>query len=100
MSNDIKTTEGRVVGSWDGVCAKEFMAEIGRGRKALAAAGNGEKLQPRDMPRRDQLPADLKSFNAYPLWGCDKNGQCVVGAGANRIEPVEKVLSFSLVEHH
>jgi hypothetical protein len=100
MSNEIKTNEGRVVGHWDGVSAKDLMAELGRIRKELATDGKGEKIQPRDMPHRDQLPSDLHQFNAYPLWGCDKNGQCVVGAGANRIEPVEKVLSFSLVEHH
>lgn len=100
MSNDIKTSEGRVVGSWDGVSAKDFMQELMRIRNQLAAERNGEKINPRDMPHRDQLPEDLKQFNAYPLWGCDKSGQCVVGAGANRIEAVEKVLSFSLVEHH
>ena len=41
-----------------------------------------------------------QKFNAYPLWGCDKQGSCLVGASANRIESVEKVLAFSLVEHH
>jgi hypothetical protein len=100
MSNDIKTIEGRVVGSWDGVSGKAFMEELGRIRKMLATEGKGEKIQPRDMPHRDQLPEDLKQFNAYPLWGCDQSGTCVVGAGANRLETVEKVLSFSLVEHH
>lgn len=100
MSNDIKTSEGRVVGSWDGVSAKDLMQELGRIRQELAAERKGEKIQPRDMPHRDQLPPDLQHFNAYPLWGCDKEGQCVVGAAANRIESVQKVLSFSLVEHH
>jgi hypothetical protein len=46
------------------------------------------------------LHADLQSFKAYHLWGCDTNGQCLVGSGANRIESVEKVLSFSLLDHH
>jgi hypothetical protein len=100
MSNEIKTSEGRVVGSWDGVSAKAFMDELMRIRNELAAAGKGEKLQPKEMPHRDQLPADLHQFKAYPLWGCDKSGMCVVGAGANRLEPTEKVLAFSLVEHH
>jgi hypothetical protein len=66
----------------------------------LASEGKGEKVHFRDIPHRDQLPPDLHNFNAYPLWGCDKNGSCLVGAAANRIEPVAKVLSFSLVEHH
>lgn len=100
MSDEIKTTSGRVVGLWNGSSARELMNELARIRKVLADEGAGEKLNPRDMPHRDQLPDDLKQFNAYPLWGCDKEGACLVGAGANRIEPVAKVLSFSLVDHH
>lgn len=100
MSNDIKTAEGRVVGSWDGVAAEDLKKELARIKQVLAGEGKGERLSPRDMPHRDQLPGDLKSFNAYPLWGCDVNGSCLVGAGANRIEPVDKVLAFSLVDHH
>jgi hypothetical protein len=100
MSDEIKTTSGRVVGSWDGSTAKDLMQELGRIRKELATEGKGERVSHREMPHREQIPADLQSFNAYPLWGCDKQGQCVVGAVANRIEAVEKVLSFSLVEHH
>jgi hypothetical protein len=99
MSDEIKSNEGRVVGSWDGNSAEELKQELARIRQMLASEGKGEKVQPRDMPHRDQLPTDLQSFNAYPLWGCDK-GSCLVGAGANRIEPMEKVLAFSLVEHH
>ena len=100
MSDEIKTTAGRVVGTWNGESANDLMKELGRIRSELAAERKGEKVNHREMPHRDQIPDDLQKFNAYPLWGCDKHGQCVVGAGANRIEPVEKVLSFSLVEHH
>ena len=100
MSDEIKTNEGRVVGNWNGESAQELMQELGRIRKLLASEKSSEKLVPREMPHREQLPNDLINFNAYPLWGCDKKGSCVVGAGANRIEPVQKVLSFSLVEHH
>lgn len=100
MSNDIKTIEGRVVGSWDGVSAKDLMQELARVRKQLADEKSSEKINPRDLPHRDQIPADLHNFRAYPLWCCDKEGTCLVGAGANRLEPVQKVLAFSLVEHH
>ena len=100
MSDNIKTSEGRVVGSWNGSSALELKNEVGRIKQRLAAEKSSEKLIPRDMPHRDQIPDDLKSFNAYPLWGCDKSGSCLVGAGANRIESVQKVLAFSLVEHH
>jgi hypothetical protein len=100
MSNEIKTNEGRVVGSWDGNSAEELKNELVRIRQVLASEGKGEKIHFRDIPHRDQLPPDLQNFNAYPLWGCDKSGSCLVGAAANRIEPVEKVLAFSLVDHH
>ena len=100
MSDEIKTSEGRVVGSWNGNSAQELMTELSRIRKQLAAEKSSDKLIAREMPHNDQIPGDLKTFKAYPLWGCDKSGSCLVGAGANRIEPVEKVLAFSLVEHH
>ena len=100
MSDEIKTNEGRVVGSWDGKSAEELKRELTRILQVLKSEGRGEKIQPRNMPHRDQLHPDLMNFNAYPLWGCDKNGSCLVGAGVNRIESVDKVLSFSLVEHH
>lgn len=100
MSDEIKTNEGRVVGAWNGNSAQDLMAELARIRKQLATDKSSEKLSPRDMPHREQIHSDLKSFNAYPLWGCDKAGMCLVGAGANRLEPVSKVLAFSLVEHH
>jgi len=100
MSDEIKTNEGRVVGNWDGKSATELQQELGRIIKMLADDGMGEKVVSKDMPHRDQLHPDLQKFNAYPLWGCDLGGSCLVGAAANRIESVEKVLSFSLVEHH
>ena len=100
MSDDIKTNEGRSVGSWNGNSAQELKDELTRIKKGLAAEKSRGKLIPHDMPHRDQIPEDLKSFNAYPLWGCDKSQSCLVGASASRIEPVQKVLSFSLIEHH
>src|SRR4051794_7518553 len=100
MSDDIKTNEGRLVGSWNGESAQDLLRELTRIRNSLVAERSSEKMVPRDMPHREQLPKDLLAFNAYPLWGCDKAGNCVVGAAANRIEPVAKVLAFSLVEHH
>ena len=36
MSDEIKTNEGRVVGSWNGEFAQELMQELGRIRKLLA----------------------------------------------------------------
>ena len=69
MSDEIKTNEGRVVGSWDGNSAEALKQELARIRQVLASEGKGEKVQFRDVPHRDQLPADLHSFNAYPSVG-------------------------------
>lgn len=98
--DEIKTSTGRVVGSWDGKCTKELMAEIRRIKTTLAQERAADTLISKEMPHREQLHEDLKSFRAYHLWGCDESGQCLVGSGANRIESVEKVLSFSLIDHH
>ena len=100
MSDEIKTSEGRVVGNWDGSSVEDLKQELNRINQMLTSEGMGEKVLAREMPHREQLHPDLLNFNAYPLWGCDKEGSCLVGAGVNRIEPVEKVLSFSLVDHH
>jgi hypothetical protein len=98
--DNIVTSSGRVVGGWNGHCVKELMAEIKRIKDLLAKEGSTDTLISKEMPHREQLHADLQSFKAYHLWGCDTNGQCLVGSGANRIESVEKVLSFSLLDHH
>jgi len=98
--DEIKTSSGRVVGSWDGKSSKELMAEIRRIKVALAQEKSSDTLVSKEMPHREQIHADLQNFNAYHLWGCDVNGECLVGAGANRIESVDKVLSFSLIDHH
>ncbi len=98
--DDIKTKSGRVVGSWDGKSVKDLMAEIKRIKGVLAEEGSSDALASKEMPHREQLHQDLQNFKAYHLWGCDTNGECLVGTGANRIESVEKVLSFSLIDHH
>lgn len=98
--DEIKTSNGQVVGNWNGQCVKELMAEIKRIKTSMAKDGSSGALVSKEMPHRDQIHEDLKNFKAYHLWGCDVNGQCLVGSGANRIETVEKVLSFSLIDHH
>lgn len=98
--DEIKTNSGRVVGNWNGACVKELMAEIARIKTVMVQEKATDSLDSRTIPHRDQIHQDLQNFKAYHLWGCDKNGQCLVGTGANRIESVEKVLSFSLVDHH
>jgi len=98
--DEIKTKSGKVVGSWDGKSVKDLMAEIKRIKTELASEGSRDTLISKEMPHREQLHEDLLDFNAYHLWGCDQNNECLVGTSANRIESVDKVLSFSLIDHH
>lgn len=100
MSDEIVTQSGVVKGSWNGVDVKELQAELTRIRQELKNEGNTDKLVAADMPHRDQLPEDLKNFNAYPIWGFDKQENCLCGARANRIVPAEDVRRYSMVEHH
>lgn len=100
MSDDITTDAGRVVGSWDGQSVGDLEQELKRVREQLRTEGSKERLVAREMPHRDQLPEDLHNFRAYHIWGCDIQGNCLVGTNANRVEPVDKVRTFSLIEHH
>lgn len=100
MSDEIKSSSGRVVGHWDGNKVEDLMAELERAKKMLREEGSSDKLTPAGVPHRDQLHKDLQQFNAYPLWGGDVSGRCLVGANANRIENTQKVLSYSLIDHH
>lgn len=98
--DDIKTSNGKVVGSWNGENIRDLMAEVVRIKKSLIQEKSTDSLDSRSMPHRDQLHPDLLEFRAYHLWGCDKHHECLVGTNANRIESVEKVLAFSLIDHH
>lgn len=100
MTDEITTESGRVVGAWNGEKAEELQIELARIWNSLRDEGARERLVSRKMPHRDQLPEDLHSFKAYHIWGCDLNGRCVVGTKADRIEPVDKVRTFSLIDHH
>jgi len=88
------------MGSWDGVSVKDLEKELIRIRKELKSAGVTDKLVAAHMPHRDQLPEDLQKFNAYPIWGFDKQENCLCGARANRIVSAADVRQYSMVEHH
>jgi hypothetical protein len=66
MSDEIKTNEGRVVGSWDGNSVEDLKRELTRIRQVLASEGKGEKVQPRDVPHRDQLHPDCRASTLAP----------------------------------
>lgn len=100
MSNEIKTNAGRTVGQWSGENVEELQLELVRIREHLRSENSDERLVAKEMPHRAQLPEDLHNFKAYHIWGCDLGGNCLVGTHANRVEPVDKVRSFSLIDHH
>lgn len=100
MQDEIKSESGTVLGQWDGRRAEDLMHELQRIIKILKANGSQEKLNPKDIPHRDQIPEDLIGFKAYRLWGCGLDNTCVVGSKADRLEPVEKVRTYSLIDHH
>ena len=100
MSDDIKTQSGRTVGSWNGADVQDLQQELDRIRQTLRSEGSSEKLIAAEMPHREQLPSDLQHFAAYPIWGCDRQEQCLCGARANRVVSVEDVRQYSLIDHH
>jgi hypothetical protein len=100
MSDEIKTDAGRVVGSWNGESVSDLQEELARIRAQLSDESSRERIVARQMPHREQLPEDLHNFRAYHIWGCDRAGNCLVGTNANRVESVDKVRAFSLIEHH
>jgi len=99
-SNEIKTSSGRIVGQWDGKSVHELRDELARIRRELDSQNAGEKITAAGIPHMDQLPSDLRSFTAYPIWGCDSTGNCLCGAAANRVVSVEDVRQYSLIDHH
>jgi len=100
MINTIKTRDGRTVGSWDGHSVESLQAELARIRKQLADEGSNDRVVPAGIPHADQLPEDLRSFRAYPIWGCDDQQLCLCGANANRVVEVANVRQFSMIDHH
>lgn len=100
MSNEITSQSGRAVGIWDGADVTDLRQELDRIRQLLRDADNGDRLVTSGVPHRDQLPQDLHTFSAYPIWGCDSQQNCLCGARANRVVSVTDVRQYSLIDHH
>ena len=94
MPDDIVTKEGYSVGQWDDKDVNDLKTELGRIKKELRKQGSPDKVEWTSIPHRDQFPDDLINFTAYILWGCDPNGMCLVGSGANRLESLESIREF------
>ncbi len=94
MSDDIVSKQGAVVGQWDGQDTNTLKDELARIKQNLRRQGSADKVEPGGVPHQAQFPDDLKNFTPYLLWGCDQNGMCLVGSGANRLESVESIREF------
>lgn len=94
MSDEITTESGRVVGTWNGNSIIDLMEVLIQVRRQLSGAGQGERITRAGIPHQDQLPPDLREFTAYIIWGCDSEGKCLVGSGANRIEHVSSIREY------
>jgi len=94
MADDIVSESGKVVGSWDGRDVNTLMQELARIKNVLKVERANDKVTKFGIPHTDQFPDDLKEFTPYILWGCDTNGNCLVGSGANRIESVDSIREF------
>ncbi len=90
MSDNITSRSGAVVGQWDGKDVADLQKELARIKQEVP----GDRVQPEGVPHQYQFPDDLKGFTAYILWGCDPQGVCLVGSGANRTETVESIREF------
>lgn len=94
MSDDIKTTTGNIAGQWDGRDVNDLKKELGRIKAVAREKASSDKVTRDGIPHADQFPDDLKAFTPYILWGCDVNGVCLVGSGANRTETVDSIREF------
>ena len=99
-SDQIKTSEGRVVGQWDGKNISELQSELARIKRELGRQSTTEKVLPAGVPHSDQMPSDLRTFTAYLIWGCDQSNNCLCGANANRVVSLKDVRQYSLIDHH
>jgi hypothetical protein len=100
MSNDIVSKSGTVVGQWDGKDCHDLKNEMEKIKKRLKAEGRRDEVLKQGVPHQDQIPEDLKTFTAYPIWAIDAKGNALVGAGANRVISLENLRTYSLYEHH
>ena len=88
LKNRIFSPDGdSVVGYWDGESIQELEIELDRIEERQDANYNS-------LPHHNNIPEDLRDQveKDYPVWACDKNGDCLVGDGTKmRIEKADFV---------
>jgi hypothetical protein len=91
LKNRIFSPDGdEVVGYWDGESIQDLEKELDRIEERVDANYNS-------LPHHYNIPKDFfdKVEKDYPVWACDKKGECLVGEGPEiRIEKAEVVRDF------
>lgn len=88
LKNRIFSPDGdTVVGYWDGESVQNLEKELDRIEEREDANYNS-------LPHHNNIPEELRDQveKDYPVWACDKKGECLVGEGAEiRIEKADTV---------
>lgn len=88
LKNRIFSPDGdTVVGYWDGESVQNLEIELDRIEEREDANYNS-------LPHHNNIPEDLREQveKDYPVWACDKKGECLVGEGVEiRIEKADTV---------
>ena len=88
LKNRIFSPDGdTVVGYWDGESVQNLEIELDRIEEREDANYNS-------LPHHNNIPEDLRDQveKDYPVWACDKKGECLVGEGVEiRIEKADTV---------
>lgn len=88
LKNRIFSPDGdTVVGYWDGESVQNLEMELDRIEEREDANYNS-------LPHHNNIPEELRDQveKDYPVWACDKKGECLVGEGAEiRIEKADTV---------
>ncbi len=87
IKNRIMSADGdEHVGDWDGENIEDLVKELDRIEERVDA-------NYANLPHSSNLPEDLREQveKDYPIWACDKHGQCLTGEQADTIVSVDIV---------
>lgn len=87
LKNRIFSADGdEEVGSWDGESIEDLVEELERIEERLDPNYSG-------LPHNSNIPEDLrdKVEKDYPIWACDKSGNCLVGDTASKVEHADSI---------
>ncbi|QPJ64529.1 MAG: hypothetical protein G3M78_03595 [Candidatus Nitrohelix vancouverensis] len=96
LLNRILSADGdETLGFWDGEKIEDLEAELDRIEERYDVNYNS-------LPHQKNIPEEFKGAveKDYPVWACDKKGDCLVGDGVEiRIESADTVREFYTKNH-